>query len=219
MKRRCILFSLACGVAAISGCATMKETDTARTGVEQLLISSATDQALDKIDLAPVRGASVYIESKYLDCVDKNYVLISLRQRLMQQGCTLVEKPEESDVTIEVGSGGVGTDRNELFVGIPEIPLPPPSPISLPRVAIFTRAKAMGTAKLRLVAYDTKTKQSVIDSGFALARSDYKHWNVLGGGPVVTGRVPDELYAATGEAESVVPTPSQVARRHRDAPR
>ncbi len=34
----------------LGGCATIKESDTPRTGIEQLLISSAADRALDKID-------------------------------------------------------------------------------------------------------------------------------------------------------------------------
>jgi len=61
------LVLLSCALAFSSGCATNKESDTARTGVEQLLVSSAVDQALDKIDFTPVRGAKVQLEEKYLD--------------------------------------------------------------------------------------------------------------------------------------------------------
>jgi len=84
------------GVGLFVGCTTMKESHTSRTGIEQLLISSATDKALDKIDLRPIAQAKVFVESKYLDCVDKNYVLVALHQRLLQQGCTLVDKAEDS---------------------------------------------------------------------------------------------------------------------------
>lgn len=192
---------------------TMKESDTARTGIEQLLISSATDRALDKIDFAAIARAKVYVETKYLDCVDKNYVLVSLHQRLLARGCALVEKAEEADVVLEVGSGGVGTDRTEWFVGIPEIPLPPPSPIAIPKLAFFSRTRAMGTAKLNVIAYDVKSKQAVINTGYALARSDHKNWSMLGMGGMQTGTVPRELATATGETESVLVRPSNVARR------
>ena len=47
-----------------------------RTGVEQLLISSAVDQSLDHIDLSPLREKQVFLETKYLDCVDKNYIIL-----------------------------------------------------------------------------------------------------------------------------------------------
>jgi hypothetical protein len=204
---------LASGCLGAGGCATIKESDTARTGVEQLLISSAVDRALDKIDLRPIANGKIYVEEKYLDCTDKNYVLVALHQRLLQQNCTLVAKAEDSDVTLEIGSGGVGTDRHDLFMGVPQIPLPPPSPISVPKMTVYERNKAMGTAKLALVAYDTKTRASVINSSSALARSDYKNYTLLGTPGLETGSVERQLVAATGEHDSVIGVPNVVAAR------
>ena len=197
----------------LGGCATLKESDTARTGLEQLLISSAADRALDKVDFAPIAHAKVFLETKYLDCVDKNYIIVALHQRLLMHECTLVEKPEEANVVVEVASGGVGTDRHELFVGIPEIPLPPPSPIAIPKLALFTRTKAMGTAKLSVVAFDTASKRAVINSGYSLARSDHQNWNVLGAGSVQGGTLTTELAEATGESDSLVTVPTGIAGR------
>ena len=189
--------SLTCLFPFVLGCATNRETETARTGVEQLLVSSAVDQALDKIDFTPVRGAKVQLEEKYLDCVDKNYVIVSLEQRLLANGSTLVTKPEDADVIMHVVSGAVGTDRQEKFFGISEIPLPPPSPIMIPQVSLFSRTRANGTAKLRVVAFDAKTRQAVINGNAVLARSDYKSWKGFGAGPMETGSVPTEIAAAT----------------------
>jgi len=53
------------------GCTSSKTTNTARTSREQLLISNAIDQSLAKVDCSALRGASVFIDDKYLDCVDK----------------------------------------------------------------------------------------------------------------------------------------------------
>jgi hypothetical protein len=206
------LFTPACLLATLlCGCATNKESDTARTGIEQLLISSAVDRSLDKVDLTPITNARVYVETKYLDCVDKNYIIVSVHQRLLQKNCTLVEKSEEAQVVLELGSGGVGTDRHELFVGIPEIPLPPPSPIAIPKLALYTRTKAMGTAKLTVVAYDTTTKRAVINSAAALARSDHKNWNVMGAGSVEGGSLTAEIAQSTGDRNSVLTVPTTVA--------
>jgi hypothetical protein len=199
-------------VSALCGCATVKDSDTARTGVEQLLISSAVDRSLDKVDLSAARGAKVFVDPTYLDCVDKNYVLISLRQRLLANNCTLVSKAEDSDVTIEVGSGAVGTDRQDLFAGVPQIPLPPPSPISIPKMTIFERTKNNGTAKLIVLAYDSKSKQPIINPGVSLARSDQKEWKVVGGGPWMSGSVPKEIELATGVSESGIPNPGLALR-------
>ncbi|HTU26282.1 MAG TPA: DUF6655 family protein [Pirellulales bacterium] len=197
----------------LGGCATIKESDTARTGIEQLLISTAVDRALDKIDFAPVRGTKVCLDEKHLDCVDKEYVLVALHHRLLAQGCTLCEKAEDADVLMEISSGGVGTDRQDLFVGVPEIPLAPPSPIAIPKLSLFNRSKAMGTAKLLVVAYDNKSKRPVMNSGYALARSDFKNVSILAAGGIQSGSVERELVAATGERSSTLETPKAFASR------
>jgi hypothetical protein len=206
------LLSLACCAVSLAGCASIKQSDTSRTGLEQLLISSAADRALEKFDYRPIAGAKVFVDPQYLDCVDKNYVMMRLHQHLLANQCTLAPKAEESDVVVEIASGGVGTDRNELFVGIPEIPLPPPSPIAVPKIAFYERNKSMGTAKLALVAYDTKTKQPVINSGYAMARADHRNWQVLGLGGQQSGSVQRELIAQTDENASPLDITKVAAR-------
>lgn len=202
-SRLLILIVAFAGLSFTTGCASMKQSDTARTGIEQLLVSSAADAALDKVDLRPIANAKVFLDTKYLDCVDKNYVILSMRQRLMRYGCTLVDKVEDSQVVIEVASGGLGTDRNELFVGTAEIPLPPPSPVAIPRLALLERNRSMGTAKLMILAYDTQSKVAVINNGCTLARSDHKTWNVLGLGGVNSGTVHEELATHAGDIDTL----------------
>jgi len=200
----------------LSGCASMKESDTARTGLEQLLISSAVDQSLDKVDFTPVSGAKIFLKADYLDSVDKNYVLMSMRSRLLRNGCTLVDKAEESDVVMEVASGGIGTDRTDLEVGTPAVPLGLMG--TIPKVTVYERKRAMGTAKLCIVATDSKTSQPVINSGFSLARSDHQHWSMMGTGPVISGSVARQLEENTGTSESLLPTATVTKKIAKTAP-
>jgi hypothetical protein len=198
--------------ATCTGCATRKQSDTARTGVEQLLISTAVDRSLDKVDYRAIENAKVYVEEKYLDCTDKNYVIVALHQRLLRHNCTLVGKADDADVVMEVSSGGVGTDRTDLFLGVTEIPLPPPSPISIPKMTLFNRSRAIGTAKIALVAYDAKSKKPVLNTD-PLARSDFKAWTVLGSGGIEGGTLATEITAKTGDHESLVDVPEGLAWR------
>jgi len=192
----------------------MKQSDTARTGLEQLLISNAVDQSLNKVDFRPVAGAKVYLKSDLLNCVDKNYIILATKSRLLQNRCVLVDKAEDADVQLEIASGGVGTDRTELVVGTPEVPLGLMG--SIPKVNFYERNKAMGTAKLVLVATDIKTKQPVINSGFALARSDHQHWTMLGAGPVLSGSVAEQIRSNTDSTDGVVlPSMAPTARTAR----
>ena len=188
------------------GCASMKESDTARTGLEQLLISNAVDQSLSKVDFRPVSGAKVFLKTDLLDCVDKNYVMLSTRSKLLANNCTLVDKADDADIVMEIASGGVGTDRTELVVGSPEIPLGIMG--SIPKINVYERKKAMGTAKLAIIATDAKSKQPVINSGFSLARSDHQHWSMMGTGPVLSGSVANQIKEHTGTSESILTIPS-----------
>jgi hypothetical protein len=105
----------------------------------------------------------------------------------------------------------VGTDRTDLTVGSPEIPLGIMG--SIPKVNVYERKKAMGTAKLVLVATDTKSKQPVINSGFSLARSDHQHWTMMGSGPVLSGSVADQIKQHTGTSETLIQIPSTTTSR------
>ena len=198
---------LALGVCVhLAGCASMKESDTARTGLEQLLISNAVDQSLAKVDFRPVSGAKVFLKTDLLDCVDKNYVMLTTRSKLLANHCTLVDKAEDAEIVMEIASGGVGTDRTDLVVGTPEIPLGLMG--SVPKVNFYERKKAMGTAKLAIIATDAKSKQPIINSGFSLARSDHQHWSVMGSGPVLSGSVANQLKEHTGTNDSMMYLPA-----------
>ena len=49
------------------------------------------------------------VETKYLDCVDKNYIMLALRHRIMLNGAKLLDKADSADIVVEVASGAVGS--------------------------------------------------------------------------------------------------------------
>jgi hypothetical protein len=181
-----------------AGCATTRTSDTTRTAIEQLLISSAVDQALAKVDFGPLAGRAVFVQEKYLDGVDKNYVAGSIRHRVLAAGGKLVEKQEDADIVMEVRSGGIGTDRSESFLGSPQIAVPGPMPVQVPEIQIVTTKTQTATAKLAIVAYDAKTHEAIGSGGTSLARSEDNNWFVLGMGPFNNGNVRTEVASATG---------------------
>jgi len=182
---------------ACIGCTTTRTSDTARTGIEQLLISNAVDQALEKYDFRTLQGRKVFIDDKYLDSVDKGYLLSSIRERILYNGGQIAAKAEDSDVTLEVRSGGVGTDNLETFVGIPNISVPGLLPIEIPDIKIWNRTNQTGIAKLGILAYETKTGNVYQHGGQALARSDDTKWFLLGIGPFQSGTVQSEVQSAS----------------------
>lgn len=184
-----------------TGCTTNRTSDTARTGLEQILISNAVDQALDRIEMPQVTERKVFLDTQYLEsAVDKGYLIGSLRRRLLNGGAILTEKKEDSELTIEVCSGCIGTDTTSSFFGLPGMAVPGPMPIQVPEVRLYERGAQYGTAKISLITYATETGQLLHDSGLTLARSDDSRWSVFGAGPFYSGSVRKELHQADSQA-------------------
>ena len=189
-----------CAVACLTvGCTSTKSSNTVRTGTEQMLISNAIDQSLARVDFTPFQGRKIFVEEKYVECVDKNYVLSSLRHHLWRQGAEVMTKVEDADIVIEPRVGAVGTDSSDAFIGTPSLSVPG-GLLSIPEIKLITRTSQTGTAKLGLVAYDAKTRETLGDGGTALARSSDHNWYVLGVGPWQQGSVRKEVDA-TGNSE------------------
>ena len=192
------------------GCTTTRTSDTARTAMEQLLISNAVDQALEKYDFRTLQGRKVFIDEKYLDSVDKGYLISSIRERILYNGGQLCSKAEEAEITLEIRSGGVGTDNLETFVGIPKTSVPGVVPIEIPDIKLWNRTSQMGTAKIGILAYETKTGTVYQQGGQALARSDDTKWFLLGLGPFQSGTVREEVQ--TGATNPTAVTRSMPSR-------
>jgi hypothetical protein len=179
------------GILSAVGCTSTTSSNTARTATEQMLVSNAIDQSLSKVDFQAFGGRNVFIEEKYLDCTDKNYVVSSVRHRVLMQGAQLVGKPEDADVILEVRSGAVGTNSSNSFLGIPQIQIP--GMFSTPEVKLVNRVNQTGMAKIGLVAFDAKSHQVLGDGGMSLAKSADNNWYVLGIGPWQNGSVKKEI--------------------------
>ena len=197
-QNRSVLFAAVAIVAAITGCASTTTTNTARTGNEQILISSAIDRAMSNVRFNDFANYKVFVDEKYLDgTVDKGYLLGELRHKILQGGGSLAAKPEEADIVLEPRSGGVGTDSEETFIGIPALGMPG-LPIELPEIKIAQRTTQMGTAKIGLVAYDAKTGSSLGRGGRATALTHANDTYVFGVGPFRSGSVVDTRERAVG---------------------
>ena len=182
---------------AATGCASTTTSNTARTGNEQLLISSAIDRAMSSVRFTDFADFAVFIDEKYLDSVDKGYLVGEIRHKVLQGGGRLVAKADDADIVLEPRSGGIGTDTEETYIGIPAIGVPG-MPFELPEVKFAQRATQLGTAKIGLVAYDAKTGRSLGRGGKATALSHANDTYVMGIGPFRSGSVVDTRERAVG---------------------
>lgn len=204
----CLLTVIA---ALASGCTSTKQSNTARTATEQLLISNAVDQSLNKIDFTPLAGSSVFIEEKYLDCVDKGYILGSIRHKLLQARATIAPKVEDANAVMEIRSGGVGTDVASSFLGIPGFTMP--GMISIPDIKIVNHDSQKAVAKIGLVVYDVKSKIELGEGGVSMAKADENNTYVMGFGPHQSGTLLAEVSrsAPLRAGQHVRELPNEVA--------
>ena len=185
---------------AVAGCGTTRWSDTARTATEQLILSTAIDRAIDNIDFRPLAGRYVFLDQSYLDCVDKGYVVSTLRQHMLSEGCVLTADAASADYVVEVRSGAVGTDHHDVLVGVPAISIPGGNmagvPSAIPEIPFAKTTAQKGIAKIACFAYNRETGQAVWQSGvFPVVATAKDSW-FLGTGPFQRGTIYDGTHFA-----------------------
>jgi hypothetical protein len=212
------------GLAALgflAGCGTTRMTDTQRTATEQLLLSNAIDQAVGRIDVRSLAGKPVFLDVQYLDgVVDRGYLISSLRQHLLANGCALREDRASADYVVEARAGGIGTDRHSLLVGVPQTTMPallPGQPTQIPEIPFAKKTDQNGVAKVALFAYNRRTGHPVWQSGLVQSLSTSHDLWVLGAGPFENGTIRQRTGFA-GEPLPVPHLPGKAAAAEASAP-
>jgi hypothetical protein len=205
-RKHSVLAVLALAALALAGCGTTRSTDTNRTATEQLLVSDAIDKAVQSMSLQTLSGQTVFLDdSKLADVLDKNYLISSLRQNLLANGCELRDKREEADFIVEARAGAVGTDRSDLLFGlpsmnVPQIALVQPVAAVIPEIPIAKRKDQRGIAKIAVFAYHRQTGAPVWQSGLVHQESSANDVWILGAGPFQRGTI----YQGTEFAGSAI---------------
>ena len=214
-----ILFAAGCSASIlVTGCTSTMTSNTSRTAKEQMLVSDAIERSLSKVDFSPLSGQQVFVDEKYLECVDKPFVLGAIRHQTLRFGARLVDSADAADVVMELRSGGVGTDTSEAFLGTPEIALP--GMLTVPEIRLAERKTQFGYAKLGMVLYDAETRDVLGDGGVSLAQSDDNNWFVFGIGPFQNGSLKENVKSAQrgvpGMHHRRVPTIVAFGRRSKE---
>lgn len=199
-KTQLVLAMMVCAVFA-SGCGTTKWSDTGRTGTEQLLISNAIDSAIDKIDFSPLLDKRVFLDTKSIEGItDNKYLTMSLRQHLAASGGLICNDKDLADYIVEVRAGAIGTDRDEMLIGIPAFNLPslPGAAVSgaIPEIPFVKRTKQRGIAKMAVFAYNKHTGRPVWASGNKQSESMANNLWFAGTGPLTKGNIYDQTTFA-----------------------
>ncbi len=125
---------------------------TPRTAIEQLLLTSAVDRAMEKLEMPMLRGAKVYVDFTNLNCTDAEYVKVALRARVARLGATLVAAADKADCTMEVASGALAMEHKSGMVGLPSLPVPQAA-VPLPEVPFYKTIEQTAIVKLLIFVH------------------------------------------------------------------
>jgi len=195
--------------AGTAGCGTTKWSDSPRTATEQLLVSDAVDRAISEIDFSALEDCSVFLDTRFIaTTLDQNYVTSTLRQHMLASGCIIKDKAEDCDFVVEVRAGALGTNRNDVLVGVPATNLPnvaglPTGAAAIPEIALSKRTSQQAVCKMAVFAYDRITGEPVWQSGNRKVASSAKDTWLLGTGPFQRGNI----YDGTSFAGEKIRTP------------
>jgi hypothetical protein len=180
------------------GCGTTNWSDSKRTATEQLLVSDAIERAVMKVDMRPLAGHRVFLDTTALsEVADKDYLQSTVRQHVLGSGAVLAEKREEAEIVVEARAGAIGTDRSSVLVGMPQMSLQiAGNGTSLPEMALLKRSDQRAVAKINLFAYHRTTGQPVWQSGLANVATHSRDRWFMGAGPFQDGRIHDRIEFA-----------------------
>ena len=186
--------ALAILLAMLVGCGTTRMSDSKRTATEQLLVSQAIDRAVMRVDVRPLAGRKVFLETAFMDDVDDGkYLESALRHQLMASGCLLAKDRDSSEVVVEARAGAVGTDRSSVLLGIPATSVTlKGNETSTPELVLAKRSEQRGVAKLSVYAYERESGQPIWQSGEEHVASHARDRWLFGAGPWQDGEIHDE---------------------------
>ncbi len=166
-----------------TGCVQTRITEPPRSGVEQLLLSTAADRSLRQAaSLEIFKDKKTFVDGTYFDSYDKLYVLGSIRQILSESGALLVAEMKEAEIVVEPRSGALSTDSGSSLIGMPSIPMPIPlaGTFQTPELYLMKSQRLDSVAKLALFAIDQKSRQHVYSSGVMVGKARHRYYSFIG---------------------------------------
>lgn len=182
-----------------AGCTETRRSNPERTAVEQLLLSTAVDRAVDDLTLDVPPRTEVFVDASRFEAYDKSYAISAFRDRVLESGAHLVGQPQDADVIVEIRSGALSTAGSKTIVGIPsfDMPIPLAGNLTMPELSIASRSQRRGVAKVAYTAYWRESGALADRSEPVQGVAGYKDWEFIGfgwrsGDKLITGEIPKD---------------------------
>ena len=166
-----------------AGCADPNITNTSRSAIEQMLLSSVVERSIGSVNVEEFKGKKVWMDYANLATqVDKAYVQGFVELHFSQSGAIVLKDEKEAEVIVQVISGALATDSNKFMIGTPQLPIPLPKTdlsFAIPEIPLFKRIIRSGYGKFSLVMLEAKSRQPIRVVSDIIAKSEYVNWTIL----------------------------------------
>jgi hypothetical protein len=152
---------------ALGACTTVRETSPQRTATEQLLISTAVDRAVERVNLKIPDGTKVFVDAEQLEGGDGKYAAGAMKDRLLRRGAHLVAERDKADAVVEIRAGALSIDDKQMPVGTDsfDVPIPLAGQAKIPEIALYKEKERLGVAKIAAFGYSAGDGTLIDSSG------------------------------------------------------
>jgi len=140
----------------LSSCThTYQFTYTKKSGIEQLLVTKAVDEAFQMMTV-DMKGSRVFVDVACLMRDEKSYIRKAFTHWFLDAGVFISEYSWDADYIVSVLVKVAGTDGDQLSLGVPSIPLPMALGITTPALTIFSQMIQEGRVEMEVMIYSAK---------------------------------------------------------------
>lgn len=163
------------------GCSTTRSTTTARTAIEQALLSQTAKRVVDEMDFSTLAGKSFVMKEDKFDATDGKYVLAALQEQLLESKLKVAAKDDDADVLIYPRVAAAAIDDTTSFVGVPSLPLiiPGAGGVTIPELALYKLQRQYGRNRMGVHGQYTKTGELAVSVPEIAKQSYYSRWTIL----------------------------------------
>ena len=176
--------SVICCAAAVimflSGCTDPKITNTGRNAVEQLLLTTAVDRSISKMDFRMLAGEKIRIDySNLAPQTEKSYIQAALEAKVAAAGAIIALKADEAKFVLRPVCGTLATEDTKVMFGTPQLPVPIPDvslSIVIPELPLYKRINRYGVCKMGVEILEAKTNKQARIVGPVISQSINTNW-------------------------------------------
>ena len=140
----------------LSSCThTYQFTYTKKSGIEQLLVTKAVDEAVQKMTI-DIKGSRVFVDVACLMKDERSYIKKAFIHWFLGAGVLIADYPWDADYIVSVLVKVAGTDGDQYLLGVPAIPVPLTISVTTPALTVYSKMIQEGRVEMEVMIYSSK---------------------------------------------------------------